>query len=238
MNLLKIFAPFAVASFFLTGCGGPSESDCTSAVNKILQKHEVSVSVPGEFDSSATKVNLVFIVPVPAGDPLTKGDETLLNEKYKARFGSQDYKEKFERDMKIARAFEKAGYMKIKEGFFDKLDKASFMDDGTLRKIAGYQISLTEKIKPYYQEPSFIFGPRIVIGNFAIDKITSIESNPQKYGNFEVYSFKYTQKIDNLIEGLPSEVVDDVKSDSRFKREFDENSAQILKKDSEWIVAH
>lgn len=238
MSFIRTLSVIAVSTAFLTGCGGPSEDDCIKGVNEFLQKEDVTIAVPGEIDKSYTKDNYVFIIPVPTGDPLTNGDKSLLNEKYHVNYGNDDYKEQFEQDIKIAREFEKAGYMKIKEGIFDKLDKTSFMDDGTVRKIAGYQIVLTDKIKPYYQEASFLFKPRITIGNFAVDKITSIDSNPQKYGGFEVYSFTYTQKVENLLDGLSSTVVDLIKSDSGFKHDFKEHSAQILKQNSEWKIAH
>ena len=67
--------------------------------------------------------------------------------------------------------------------FFDKLVKRGSFDDGTLYKVAGYQISFTDKIRPYLQSASFIMGPRIKIGNFAVDKITKLDSKPQKIGD-------------------------------------------------------
>lgn len=54
MKLSRVLAPIVVATVILTGCGGPSESDCTKALNKYLQKQEVSIPIPGEVDSSAT----------------------------------------------------------------------------------------------------------------------------------------------------------------------------------------
>lgn len=64
MKLSRVLAPIVAATVILTGCGGPSESDCTKALNKYLQKQEVSIPIPGEVDSSATKDNWVFIIPV------------------------------------------------------------------------------------------------------------------------------------------------------------------------------
>lgn len=83
MKLSRVLAPIVAAIFILTGCGGPSESDCTKVLNKYLQKQEVSIPIPGEVDSSATKDNWVFIIPVPSDDPLAKGDEKMLNVQYK-----------------------------------------------------------------------------------------------------------------------------------------------------------
>lgn len=39
MKLSRVLAPIVAATVILTGCGGPSESDCTKALNKYLQKH-------------------------------------------------------------------------------------------------------------------------------------------------------------------------------------------------------
>lgn len=38
MNVLKTLVPIFAAAAILTGCGGPSESDCAKTVNKLLQK--------------------------------------------------------------------------------------------------------------------------------------------------------------------------------------------------------
>lgn len=56
MKLSRVLAPIVAATFILTGCGGQSESDCTKVLNKYLQKQEVSIPIPGEVDSSATKI--------------------------------------------------------------------------------------------------------------------------------------------------------------------------------------
>lgn len=115
---------------------------------------------------------------MPSDDPLAKGDEKMLNLQYKHDYGTDNYKAKYQHELKLAKLFEKAGYMKLKEGVFDKLVKRGSFDDGTLYKVAGYQISFTDKIRPYLQSASFIMGPRIKIGNFAVDKITKLDSKP------------------------------------------------------------
>lgn len=236
MKLSRVLAPIVAATVILTGCGGPSESDCTKALNKYLQKQEVSIPIPGEVDSSATKDNWVFIIPVPSDDPLAKRDEKMLNLQYKHDYGTDNYKAKYQHELKLAKLFEKAGYMKLKEGVFDKLVKRGSFDDGTLYKVAGYQISFTDKISPYLQSASFIMGPRIKIGNFAVDKITKLDSKPQKFGDYEVYSFAYTQKVENLIEGLPESIIDEIKSDLHFSKHFRERPDQIYKDKSGWKV--
>ena len=38
MKILKTLVPIFAAAAILTGCGGPSESDCANTVNKLLQK--------------------------------------------------------------------------------------------------------------------------------------------------------------------------------------------------------
>ena len=156
MKLSRVLAPIVAATVILTGCGDPSESDCTKALNKYLQKQDVSIPIPGEVDSSATKDNWVFIIPVPSDDPLAKGDEKMLNLQYKHDYGTDNYKAKYQHELKLAKLFEKAGYMKLKEGVFDKLVKRGSFDDGTLYKVAGYQMSFTDKISPYLQSASFI----------------------------------------------------------------------------------
>lgn len=236
MKLSKVLAPIVAATVILTGCGGPSESDCTKALNQYLQKQEVSVPIPGEVDSSSTKENWVFIIPVPSDDPLTKGDKSLLNVQFKYDYGTDNYKEKYQHELKIAKIFEEAGYMKLTEGVFDKLVKRGSFDDGTLYKVAGYKITFTNKIKPYLQGATFIMGPRIKIGNFAVDKITSLDSKPQKFGDYEVYSFTYTQKVENLIDGLPASIIDEIKSDLLLSKHFREQPDQIYKDNSGWKV--
>lgn len=236
MKLSKVLAPIVAATVILTGCGGPSESDCTKALNQYLQKQEVSVPIPGEVDSSSTKENWVFIIPVPSDDPLTKGDKSLLNVQFKYDYGTDNYKEKYQHELKIAKIFEEAGYMKLTEGVFDKLVKRGSFDDGTLYKVAGYKITFTDKVKPYLQGATFIMGPRIKIGNFAVDKITSLDSKPQKFGDYEVYSFTYTQKVENLIDGLPASIIDEIKSDLLLSKHFREQPDQIYKDNSGWKV--
>ena len=236
MKLSKVLAPIVAATVILTGCGGPSEMDCTKALNQYLQKQEVSIPIPGEVDSSSTKENWVFIIPVPSNDPLTKGDKSLLNVQFKYDYGTDNYKEKYQHELKIAKIFEEAGYMKLTEGVFDKLVKRGSFDDGTLYKVAGYKITFTDKIKPYLQGATFIMGPRIKIGNFAVDKITSLDSKPQKFGDYEVYSFSYTQKVENLIEGLPDSIIDEIKSDLLLSKHFREQPDQIYKDNSGWKV--
>lgn len=46
MKLSRVLAPIVAATVILTGCGGPSESDCTKALNKYLQKQDVSIPIP------------------------------------------------------------------------------------------------------------------------------------------------------------------------------------------------
>lgn len=160
----------------------------------------------------------------------------MLNVQYKYNYGTDNYKAKYQHELKLAKLFEKAGYMKLKEGVFDKLVKRGSFDDGTLYKVAGYQISFTDKISPYLQSASFIMGPRIKIGNFAVDKITKLDSKPQKFGDYEVYSFAYTQKVENLIEGLPESIIDEIKSDLLLSKHFREQQDQIYKDKSGWKV--
>lgn len=236
MKILKTLVPIFAAAAILTGCGGPSESDCANTVNKLLQKDKAYVYIPGELDSSSTDQNWVFIIPVPTDDPLTNGDDSLYNRKFKGSFGTDRYKSKFQKELKIAKLFEQAGYMKIKEGIFDKLVKINFSDKGTLYKIAGYQITFTDKIKPHLIPASFLGGPRIKIGNFAVDKITKIDSKAQKYDDYEVYSFSYTQKVENLLEGLSDDIIDMIKDESSMYHHFKERSTQIYKENSEWTV--
>lgn len=116
------------------------------SLKQVLAKQEVSIPIPGEVDSSATKDNWVFIIPVPSDDPLAKGDEKMLNVQYKYNYGTDNYKAKYQHELKLAKLFEKAGYMKLKEGVFDKLVKRGSFDDGTLYKVAGYQISLQTRL--------------------------------------------------------------------------------------------
>lgn len=40
MKLSRVLAPIVAATVILTGCGGPSESDCTKALNKYLQNRK------------------------------------------------------------------------------------------------------------------------------------------------------------------------------------------------------
>lgn len=236
MKILKTLVLIIAATAILTGCGGPSKSDCANTVNKLLQKSKASIQIPGELDSSATNQNWVFIIPVPSDDPLTNGDDSLYNRARNGSYGTDRYKSKFQHDLKIARIFEKAGYLKIKDGIFDKLEKIGFSDKGTLYKIAGYQITFTDKIKPYLIPASFLGGPRIKIGNFVVDKITKIDSNAQKYGEYEVYTFSYTQKVENLLEGLTDDIIDVIKKDPFMDRHFTERTTQIYKENSEWTV--
>ena len=70
----------------------------------------------------------------------------MLNVQYKYDYGTDNCKAKYQHELKLAKLFEKAGYMKLKEGVFDKLVKRGSFDDGTLYKVAGYQISFTDKI--------------------------------------------------------------------------------------------
>ena len=102
--------------------------------------------------------------------------------------------------------------------------------------FAGYQITFTDKIKPYLIPASFLGGPRIKIGNFVVDKITKIDSNAQKYGEYEVYTFSYTQKVENLLEVLADDIIDVIKKDSSMDRHFTERTTQIYKENSEWTV--
>ena len=179
---------------------------------------------------------MVFIIPVPSDDPLTNGDKSLLNVQFKYDYGTDNYKKKYQHELKIAKIFEEAGYMKLTEGVFDKLVKRGSFDDGTLYKVAGYKITFTDKIKPYLQGATFIMGPRIKIGNFAVDKITRLDSKPQKFGDYEVYSFTYTQKVENLIDGLPASIIDEIKSDLLLSKHFREQPDQIYKDNSGWKV--
>lgn len=91
------------------------------SLKQVLTKQEVSIPIPGEVDSSATKDNWVFIIPVPSDDPLAKGDEKMLNVQYKYDYGTDNYKAKYQHELKIAKIFEKAGYMKLKEGVLTSL---------------------------------------------------------------------------------------------------------------------
>lgn len=44
------------------------------------------------------------------------------------------------------------------------------------------------------------------------------------------------QKVENLIEGLPESIIDEIKSDLLLSKHFRENPEQIYKDNSEWKV--
>ena len=63
---------------------------------------------------------------MPSDDPLAKGDEKMLNLQYKHDYGTDNYKAKYQHELKLAKLFEKAGYMKLKEGVFRQACKTWF----------------------------------------------------------------------------------------------------------------
>lgn len=45
----------------------------------------------------------------------------MLNLQYKHDYGTDNYKAKYQHELKLAKLFEKAGYMKLKEGVLTSL---------------------------------------------------------------------------------------------------------------------